>query len=79
MTGRRISCCVHRAATRMRSPICRSVLSASGLTLSSLEAEIIRQDRGEAVAGFIVVARARAHDHGLFAIPLGANPSSRYL
>ena len=37
-------------------PYLRRVLSANGLTLSSLETEIIRQDRGEAVAGFIVVA-----------------------
>ena len=35
----------------------RSVLSASGLLLLSLEREIIRQDRGEAVEGLIVVAR----------------------
>jgi predicted TPR repeat methyltransferase len=38
----------------------RKVLSASGLALSSLESEIIRQDRGEAVAGFIVVGRKAA-------------------
>ena len=36
------------------------VLTANGLALSSLESEIIRQDRGEAVAGFIVVARKAA-------------------
>jgi predicted TPR repeat methyltransferase len=35
----------------------RKVLSVNGLTLSSLGSEIIRQDRGEAVAGFIAVAR----------------------
>ena len=34
----------------------RRILSAGGLTLASLEAEIIRQDRGVAVAGLIVVA-----------------------
>jgi predicted TPR repeat methyltransferase len=38
----------------------RKVLTASGLGLSSLESEIIRQDRGEAVWGFIVVARKAA-------------------
>ncbi len=38
----------------------RSVLSASGLVLLSLEREIIRQDRGAAVEGFIVVARKHA-------------------
>jgi predicted TPR repeat methyltransferase len=35
----------------------RSALSASGLVLLSLEREVIRQDRGAAVEGFIVVAR----------------------
>jgi predicted TPR repeat methyltransferase len=38
-------------------PYLLRALSANGLTLASLETGIIRQDRGEAVAGFIVVAR----------------------
>jgi predicted TPR repeat methyltransferase len=35
----------------------RKLLSASGLTLSSLETATVRQDRGEAVTGLVVVAR----------------------
>ena len=37
-------------------PYLHKVLSAGGLTFASLETGIIRQDRGEAVRGFIVVA-----------------------